>query len=100
MFGIAVEPLASMFGDNQSIVSNSSKHRSDLKKKCPSIAYHFCHEGFVKNEWQNSFLNTHLSPLDMFTKYFPSSEKRNLLTVYLLQCLEYFSFLFVMEQTS
>ena len=62
MFGVPFEHLAHVFGDNQSILFNSSKPHSVLKKKSSSIMYHFVREGVAKNEWQTTYLNTHLSP--------------------------------------
>ena len=73
-----------MFGDNKSILSNSSKPYSVLKNKSLSIAYHFVREGVAKNERRISCLNMYLNPTDMFSKSLPSGEKRALFTVYLI----------------
>ena len=45
MMGIPVEGPAYVFGDNQSVLVNSSKPHSTLKKKSCSIAFHFVREG-------------------------------------------------------
>ena len=51
MMGIPVEGPAFVFGDNQSVLANTSKPHSVLKKKSSLIAYHFVREGVAKNEW-------------------------------------------------
>ena len=84
MLGIPVELPTYVFGDNQSVLTNSSKPHSKLKKKSSSIAYHFVREGVAKDEWRLAYLNTHLNPADMCTKYLPSGEKRTRFTSYLL----------------
>ena len=47
-----------IFGDNQSVLVNSSKPHSSLKKKPSSIVFHFVREGAAKDEWQVAYLNT------------------------------------------
>ena len=49
VFGIPIEHLAYVFGDNQSVLSNSLKPHSVLNNKSSRIAYHFVREGFCKN---------------------------------------------------
>ena len=50
MMGIPVEVPSFIFGDNQSVLSNTSKPHSSLKKKSSSIAFHFVREGVAKDE--------------------------------------------------
>ena len=88
MMGIPVEAPAYVFGDNQSVLSNSTKPHLVLKKKSSSIAYHFVREGVAKNEWRTAYLNTHLNPSDMCTKSLPSGEKRTHFTSYILHYLD------------
>ena len=88
MFGIPVEHPAHVFGDNQSVLSNSSNPHSVLKKKSSSIAYHFFREGVAKNEWRTTYLNTHLNPADLCAKSLPGGEKRTRFTGYFLHYLD------------
>jgi hypothetical protein len=88
MFGVPVESPAYVFGDNQSVLSNSSNPHSVLKKKSSSIAYHFVREGVAKNEWRTTYLNTHLNPADLCTKSLPGGEKRTRFTGYFLHYLD------------
>ena len=45
MMGIPVEGPTCIYGDNQSVLANTTIPDSTLKKKSQSIAYHFVHEG-------------------------------------------------------
>ena len=84
MMGIPVEVPSFIFGDNQSVLANTSKPHSSLKKKSSSIAFHFVREGVAKDEWRTTYLNTNLNPADMCTKSLPGGEKRRRFTSYLL----------------
>ena len=64
-----------IFGDNTSVLVNSSKPFSMLKKKSSSIAYHFVREGVAKNEWRVTYINTNLNIADLLTKPLPGGEK-------------------------
>jgi hypothetical protein len=85
--GIAINGPTYIFGDNQSVLVNSSKPHSQLKKKSSSIAYHFVREGVAKKEWIVAYLNTNLNPADMMTKSLPGGERRTLFTSYFLHYL-------------
>jgi hypothetical protein len=45
MMGITVDEPAYVFGDNQSVLANTTAPESMLKKKSSAIAYHFVQEG-------------------------------------------------------
>ena len=68
MMGIPVEGFTYIFGDNQSVLANSSKPHSMLKKMSCSIAYLFVREGTAQDKWRTTYLNTNLNPSDMLTK--------------------------------
>ena len=76
MMGIPVDLPSFVFGDNQSVLYNTTLPDSTLKKKSLSIAYHFVREGACKDEWRTAYINTHLNPADLLTKPLPGSEKR------------------------
>ena len=84
MMGIPVEFPTFTFGDNQSVLVNSSKPHSSLKKKSSSIAFHFVREGVAKDEWRVTYLNTNLNCADLGTKSLPNGEKRTRHTSFLL----------------
>mmetsp|Transcript_3991 Transcript_3991/g.4642 ORF Transcript_3991/g.4642 Transcript_3991/m.4642 type:complete len:295 (-) Transcript_3991:2-886(-) len=76
MMGIPVEGFTFIYGDNQSVLANTTIPHSTLKKKSNSIAYHFVREGCARNEWRTTYINTHHNPADLLTKPLPSGEKR------------------------
>ena len=84
MMGIPVEGPAYIHGDNQSVLCNTSRPDSTLKKKSQSIAFHFVHEGVARDEWRTAYVNTHHNEVNLLTKVLPHGEKwvkfmRNLL---------------------
>lgn len=76
MMGIPVIGPAYIYGDNQSVLANTSIPDSVLKKKSQSIAYHFVREGTARDEWRTAYVNTHENESDLLTKLLPSGEKR------------------------
>ena len=76
MMGIPVTNLTCIAGDNQSVLWNTSKPDSMLKKKCNLIAHHCVQEGAAKDEWITGYINTVHNPLDMMTKALKSGENR------------------------
>ena len=51
MMGISVDHPSFIYGDNKSVLVNSSVPTSVLQKKSSSIAYHFVREGVAAKEW-------------------------------------------------
>lgn len=76
MMGIPVDGPAYIYGDNQSVLANTTIPDSTLKKKSLSIAYHFVREGVARDEWRTTYVNTHGNEADLLTKVLPSGEKR------------------------
>ena len=76
MMGIPVKGPTWTYGDNQSVLANTTIPDSTLKKKSQSIAYHFVHEGAARDEWRTSCVNTHDNEADLLTKQLPHGEKR------------------------
>jgi hypothetical protein len=77
MMGIQCDEQTYVYGDNQSVLANTSTPESQLKKKSNSIAYHFVREGCARDEWRTTYVNTHDNPADLLTKPLPSGEKRD-----------------------
>ena len=75
MLGITGELPTYIFGDNQSVLVNSSKPHSSLKKKLSSTAFHFVREGAAKDGWRVAYFNTNYNPADMATKSLDGGEK-------------------------
>lgn len=76
MMGIPCDGPAYIYGDNKSVLFNTSIPDSTLKKKSQSIAYHFVREGAARDEWRIAYVNTHDNPADLLTKPLPGGEKR------------------------
>ena len=76
MMDIPVDSPPYVYGDNQSVLTNSSLPYSVLKKKSSSIAYHFVREGVAKNEWRLTYISTNDNVADLFTKPLTNVEKR------------------------
>lgn len=76
MMGIPCEGPAYIYGDNQSVLANTTIPDSALKKKSQSIAYHFIREGCARDEWRTAYVNTHENQADLLTKVLPYGEKR------------------------
>jgi len=76
MMGIPVVGPANIYGDNQSVLANTSLPDSALKKKSQSIAFHFVREGVARDEWRTDYVNTHSNEADLLTKQLPNGEKR------------------------
>ena len=57
MMGIPVEDAAYIFGDNQSVLANTTNPGSTLKKKCAAVAYHAVREGVARAEFEKSKVN-------------------------------------------
>ena len=74
--GIPVNGPAYIYGDNQSVLANTTIPDSTLKKKSQSIAYHFVCEGSARDEWRTSYVNMNDNEADLLTKQLPSGDKR------------------------
>ena len=76
MMGIPVEGPAFIYGDNQSVLANTTNPESMLKKKMVSICYFFCREGVARDEWRTTYVNTDDNEADLLTKPLPAGMKR------------------------
>ena len=76
MMGIPCDGPSYIFGDNQSVLANTTIPDSTLKKKSQSIAYHFVREGSARDEWRTSYINTNDNESDLLTKVLAHGQKR------------------------
>ena len=76
MLGIPVDEPAFVFGDNKSVLANTTVPGSMIKKKMNSLSYHFIREGCARDEWRTAYISTHLNIADLLTKALPAGEKR------------------------
>ena len=66
--GIPVNNPTFIYGDNQSVLWNTTVPESSLKKKSCAVAYHFCREGVARVEWLTAYVRTNLNPSNILTK--------------------------------
>ena len=66
--GILVSLPTLIYGDNQSVLWNTTVPDSTLKKKSSALAYHYCREGTARSEWITNYISTNLNPSDILTK--------------------------------
>ncbi len=68
MMGIKVDEQTFVFGNNQSVLCNTTASASKLKKNSNAIAYHFIREGVARDEWRTAYVNTDENVADLLTK--------------------------------
>ena len=68
MMGIKAEEPAFVFGNNKSVLCNTTALGSTLEKKSNAIAYHFVQEGVAGDEWRTTYVNTDENVADLLTK--------------------------------
>ena len=76
MMGIPCDFPSYIYGDNQSVLVNSTIPTSVLKKKSSSTAYHHVREGVANDEWRITYVPTDQNIPDLLTKPLPKGEKR------------------------
>ena len=54
MMGISCEDPTFIYGDNHSVLANTTIPDSTLKKKSQSVAYHFVREGAEQDNWRTT----------------------------------------------
>ena len=74
--GIFVNNPAFIYGNNGSVLWNTTVPESSLKKKSCAVAYYFCGDGVAKLEWLTTYVKTNLNPSDIMTKSISSLKER------------------------
>ena len=76
MMIIPCDQPSHIYGDNQSVLANTTMPDATLKKKSQSIMYHFVRKGSAHGEWRMAYVNMHDNEADLLTKLLPNGEKR------------------------
>ena len=84
MMGIQVDTPCYIFGDNMSVLYNTTLPESTLKKKSNAVAYHFLRKGVSMREWVTAYVNTLENPADILTKVLSGGQKRMKLVCFIL----------------
>ena len=65
-----------IYGDNMSVIHNTQRPESTLKKKSNSVCYHAVREAVAMDECLTGHVSTHDNPADICTKIMPGGQKR------------------------
>jgi hypothetical protein len=79
MMGFKIDGPSLVFGDNMSVVGNSSAPESVLRKKCNSIAYHAVRESVATGKMIVAHEPGVTNPSDLMTKAVPGGQRREAL---------------------
>ena len=78
MMGIPLTGPSFVYGDNMSVIHNTQRPESTLKKKNCSVAYHFIREAVAMDECRTCHIRTEDNPADLLTKVLFGSKRRRL----------------------
>jgi hypothetical protein len=84
MMGVPINTPAYVYGDNMSVIHNTQRPESTLKKKSNSICYHAVRESAAMGEILTGHVSTDQNPGDLATKIVPSGRRRDHLVGMLL----------------
>ena len=84
MMGVPISGPTYTFGDNMSVIHNTQRPESTLKKKSNSICYHACREAVAMGEILTTHIPTTMNPADIATKVLAGGVKRDSLLTMIL----------------
>ena len=84
MMEVPISGPSYIFCDNMSVVHNTQRPESTLKKKSNAICYHFARESVAMGESLMAHIDTNENPADIATKVIPGGQKREHLVSKLL----------------
>ena len=84
MMGIPIEGPVFEYGDNMSVIHNTQRPESMLKKKSNSVCYHYCRESVAMGECVTGHVPTKRNPADLCTKVIPGGVQRDYLVTQIL----------------
>ena len=76
MMGVAIDGPSYVYGDNMSVIHNTSKPESTLKKKSNEICYHAVREAVAMGEMVTAHIDTKMNPADLATKIIKTAAQR------------------------
>jgi hypothetical protein len=77
MMGIVIEEPTYCYGDNMSVIYNTQRPESTLRKKANFICYHFSRETIAMGEAMTAHTRSEDNPADVCTKLIPGGMKRD-----------------------
>ena len=84
MMGVPIDGPSYVYGDNMSVINNTQKPESVLKKKSNSICYHAIHKAVAMGEIPTTRIPTGENVADLATKVIMNRPKRDYLVGKLL----------------
>ena len=81
MISILISWPTYICGDNRSVISDTSKPESTLKKICDAIAYHAVCESVAIRESLTGHIRSEDNPADMLTKVFIRQKRKHLVSL-------------------
>ena len=76
MMGVPISGPSFIYGDNMSVINNTQKPESTLKKKSHQLCYHAVRESVATEESRTSHIATVDNVADLATKPIPGGQKR------------------------
>ena len=77
MMGVEISGPTYTYGDNMSVIYNTSRPESTLKKKSHAICYHACREAVAMGEIITGHVRSEENLADIATKVIPGGAKRD-----------------------
>ena len=77
MMGVPLSGPSFIYGDNMSVIHNTQRPESTLKKKSNSICYHAVRESVAMGESLTGHVRSENNPADIATKVMPGGRKRD-----------------------
>jgi hypothetical protein len=77
MMGVPISGPSYIYGDNMSVIHNTQRPESTLKKKSNSVCYHAVREAVAMGECLTGHVRTENNPADLATKLISGGMKRD-----------------------
>ncbi len=74
MMGVAIDGATHVYGDNMSVIKNTSKPESTLNKKSNPVCYHTVRESAAMGETLMAHIHGAENPADLMTKVLSGSK--------------------------
>jgi hypothetical protein len=84
MMGVPISGPSYIYGDNMSVIHNTQRPESMLKKKSNSVCYHFARESVAMKESLTGHVSSNENMADIATKVIGGGQKRDHLVGMLL----------------
>ena len=89
MMGVSIDGPSYVYGDNRSVINNTSKPESCLNKKSNSICYHFIRKADAMSECLTTHVPTLRNFADLLTKSLSGKKQRDLIRGVLFDIYDY-----------